>query len=85
MDMMKDYEILLYQKKEISGYRDAVLQVKRRLLCHKQNLNRHWCGEEMSSMNEVLDELTRRLQRVSNQLEEIEREMLKVYERHTIQ
>lgn len=71
-----DIEIVLAQKKQIASYRDTVLGVKRKMVCHQQELNRNWQGQEMIGMNSAMEEINRRLLRISNRLEEIENEIM---------
>ncbi len=81
MNVEKKCEMLLYQKKEIGKYCDVIIQAKHKMMKHKQNLNSHWKGEEILGINRAIDDVIRRLQRVSHQLEDIEAEIVHMCEK----
>ncbi len=78
MDWNVKTERLLGQKKELASYRDDLLSVKRKIMRHKENVNLNWHSEEIREVNHVIDDITYRLQKTCNHIEEVETKMSKL-------
>lgn len=68
-------ERMIGQRKELACCRDDLLIIKRKVRMHKENINIHWHAEEVREVNEMIDDIAGKLQKICNHIEEIETEI----------
>ena len=72
-------DTVLAQKRELDRYADDLREAGRRLIRHKNSLDRYWAAKEIGMIDEVIERIDRRLNRTADELNEIGIDMLKVY------
>lgn len=73
--------IILEQERELRRYADEVEQLRSRLKIHKENLDGAWSGAGIACLDDAIDRVNLRLYRISDNMDEIRHDMLKIYQR----
>lgn len=80
--MVSDMErIIREQERELRRYADEVEQLRGRLKIHKENLDRAWSGTDAACLDDATDRVILRLYHISNDMDEIRHDVLKIYQR----
>ncbi|MBD5532357.1 MAG: hypothetical protein HDQ98_09170 [Lachnospiraceae bacterium] len=69
--MAIDIENVILQQRELNRVSDEVLYVKRRLRLYQELLDEAWKGIEKKGIDRTIEEILRRLNRISEELEEL--------------
>lgn len=73
--------IILEQERELRRYADEVERLRGRLKLHKENLDEAWSGADAACLDDAIDRVNLRLYRISDDMDEIRHDMLKIYQR----
>lgn len=77
--MDNELEKIVAQKKELQGYSDELLAARRKLKEYKANIEGSWSGKEAEIIVDAVDKLNLRLYRMSEEIEQLGVDILKVY------
>lgn len=72
MDWNMDVEKISGYRNELASGRDDLLGIKQRIKNYKENINSHWKAEEVYEINATIDDILRDIQKVCNQMEDME-------------
>lgn len=80
--MASDMErIIREQERELRRYADEIEYLRGRLKIHKENLDGSWSGADIACLDDAIDRVNLRLYRISDDMDEIRHDMLKIYQR----
>lgn len=75
-----ELDSLLQQNRGLAQCSDEFLDIRAGLGRHKERLSEAWVSREMEEMNDIIDRMRREAGRISEELEMIERDIIKAYE-----
>lgn len=73
-------ELIIAQMKELQRYADELMEIRVRLIRHKELLNDAWVSAEIEGINDVLDGLNRQAGRIADEMYGIGHDMVRAYE-----
>lgn len=80
MNMTTDLNIVLSQKRELDIYADDLRRMRTRLIRHRSCLDDCWVAAEIGMIDDVIDKISRKCNRMADELNDIGVDLLKTHE-----
>lgn len=77
---MLDENLILSQERELANYSDDFDMLRRKIQRYKSNLNEAWKAREIDNINCAIDEIERRMRRLSVEIDDIRHDVIKIYQ-----
>lgn len=78
--MKVELNYILAQQKELRGYVDSLIQVRKQVNKYKDNVNEAWQGKEVEILNRTLEKILRDMKHLEMEMDDIGQDLIRAHQ-----